>query len=182
MTDIDKKYKQRDAEALQSHIDKLESYYQRKFDYSDVVDINNKVDDFIDIINVGRRLQPNNLDIRKSTDEIREELLKDMGSGKYIEFKINHNNSTVIFKHKPYVVPHPLQRYTLELLYEAYKNQESILTTKQIFDALDKKATELDITLPESKLSHLFRGIEATKAKKNIIVTVAKGIYRINLP
>ena len=81
-----------------------------------------------------------------------------------------------------YYIYNKWQGFVLSLLYDIHDKPINVLSSKDIFDAIDRSA-ENNYDFPsESKLRHLFRGVAGEAAFDAMIVTEAKGRYRFNLP
>ena len=62
-----------------------------------------------------------------------------------------------------------------------YLNKTYILTTDEIFNAIDEASETGDDIPTERKMSHLFRGKAPKLAYNDMIVRVSKGRYKFNL-
>ena len=182
MSKIKEIFKLMDKRAVAAHAIQLKHFFNKDFKFEDVVDSENKIDDFI---KMDESLGLNVLqEIKHFTPihEIREEIIKEIQSGEYVEFKVIDDKQTVIFKNEIYIAYHKWQRFVLELLYKAYKEETYVMSTNEIFNAIEEASITGDDFPQETKISHLFKGKAGNLILDNIIVTQSKGKYRINLP
>jgi len=182
MSNINKIFELMDKRAVDAHAKQLKRFFNKDFKFEDIVDVEDRINDFI---KRDERAGQNILTEIKHfvpIKEIHQEIIKQINSGEYVEFKVIDDKQTVIFKNEIYIAYHKWQRFVLELLYKAYKEETYVMSTNEIFNAIEEASITGDDFPQETKISHLFKGKAGNLILDNIIVTEAKGKYRINLP
>ena len=72
--------------------------------------------------------------------------------------------------------------FVLKLLYDRYDEPINVMSTNEIYNAIDDASETGDDTPSGTKISHLFKGEAGQIAYKAMIVIESKGRYRFNLP
>jgi hypothetical protein len=113
---------------------------------------------------------------------VRREIVENTNINDKNEVYFSSGNETIKYKGKMYFISNKWQGFVLRLLYDKHDKDINVLSSNDIFDAINEKSVSGDDVPTESKLSRLFRGKAAEAAFKAMIVTETKGRYRFNLP
>ena len=113
---------------------------------------------------------------------VRREIVENTNINDKNEVYFSSGNETIKYKGKMYFIYNKWQGFVLQLLYKIYDKDINVMSSKDIFDAIDEASDTGDDLPTESKLMHLFRGVAGEAAFDAMIVTEAKGRYRFNLP
>ena len=113
---------------------------------------------------------------------VRREIVEHTDINDNDEVFFSSGNDTIKYKGKMYFISNKWQGFVLRLLYNKHDKDINVMSSNDIFDAINEKSVSGDDVPTESKLSRLFRGKAAEAAFKAMIVTETKGRYRFNLP
>ena len=145
------------------HQVKLEQLFNKEFEFEEIIDVDDKVNDFI---HTSKKLGVpihDDIKIHKPFKQIRQEIIETTS--------LDNKDESIFLKGN--------QIKVLKLLHESYMNNEPGMSWDSIRDKMDKSLPEGKVFNPEN-MYQVFKG--NPKAWKRLITNSTKGFYRINLP
>ena len=159
---------------------RMQEYYDMGRPLVEVANTDKQIKEALQFQHNEKHLTSNNIGL--PYELVRREIVENTNIDDENEVYFSSGNETIKYKGKMYYIYNKWQGFVLRLLYDMHDKPINVLSSKDIFDAIDR-AAENNYDFPsESKLRHLFRGVAGEAAFEAMIVTEAKGRYRFNLP
>ena len=160
------------------HQVKLEQLFNKEFEFEEIIDVDDKVNDFI---HTSKKLGVpihDDIKIHKPFKQIRQEIIETTSPDNSDEIKFADDYTWVKYKNDViYLKGNQIK--VVKLLHESFNNNEPAMSWDSIRDKMDKSLPEGQVLNPES-MYQVFKG--NPKAWEILITNPTKGFYRINLP
>ena len=159
---------------------KMQEYYNLGRPLVEVANTDKQIKEALQFQHNEKNLTSNNIGL--PYELVRREIVENTDINDNNEVYFSSGNETIKYEGKMYYIYNKWQGFVLRLLYDIHDKPINVLSSKDIFDAIDEASDTGDDLPTESKLMHLFRGVAGEAAFDAMIVTEAKGRYRFNLP
>ena len=160
------------------HKVKLKQLFNKKFKFEEIIDVDDKVNDFI---HTSKKLGVpihDDIKIHKPFKQIRQEIIETTSPDNSDEIKFADDYTWVKYKNDViYLKGNQIK--VVKLLHESFNNNEPGMSWDSIRDKMDESLPEGQVFNPEN-MYQVFKG--NPKAWESLIIRKDKGFYRINLP